>query len=212
QSPAIRLVVEREEERMAHIAASYWDLEAVTATQPQFTATLIAVDGMRIASGKDFQSDGKAKEGVVVIDEARAEQLCSGLAGVQLSVRSVEEKPYRKSPKAPFMTSTLQQEGGNKLRITASEVMRLAQGLYEAGTSPTCEPTQSRSVPKRLVRSATRFARATASHTCRASRVNTSPRSRTPRKHTRRSARRFRCAVRTNSRANYDPTNSPSID
>jgi DNA topoisomerase-1 len=133
QSPAIRLVVEREEERMAHIAASYWDLEAVTATQPQFTATLIAVDGMRIASGKDFQSDGKAKEGVVVIDEARAEQLCSGLAGVQLSVRSVEEKPYRKSPKAPFMTSTLQQEGGNKLRITASEVMRLAQGLYEAG-------------------------------------------------------------------------------
>ena len=76
QSPAIRLVVEREEERMAHVAANYWDLEALTATQPQFTATLIAVDGIRIASGKDFQQDGKAKEGVVVIDEARAEQLC----------------------------------------------------------------------------------------------------------------------------------------
>ena len=98
QSPAIRLVVEREEERMAHVAANYWDLEALTSTQPQFTATLISVDGMRIASGKDFGQDGKAKEGVVVIDEARAEQLCSGLSGSELSVRSVEEKPYRKSP------------------------------------------------------------------------------------------------------------------
>lgn len=133
QSPAIRLVVEREQERMAHISAGYWDLEAVTATQPSFTATLMTVDGTRIASGKDFNDKGIAKDGVVVIDEARANALSDGLQGVALNVRSVEEKPYRKSPRAPFMTSTLQQEGGNKLRITASEVMRLAQGLYEAG-------------------------------------------------------------------------------
>ena len=133
QSPAIRLVVEREQERMAHVSAAYWDLEAATTTDPQFTATLQSVDGKRIATGKDFDSLGIAKDGIVVINEERANQLTSGLQGKSLIVRSVEEKPYRKSPKAPFMTSTLQQEGGNKLRITASEVMRLAQGLYEAG-------------------------------------------------------------------------------
>ena len=133
QSPAIRLVVEREEERMAHVAATYWDLEALTSTQPAFTGTLIAVDGARIATGKDFSDKGIAKDGVVVVTEARANELTEGLRGTPLVVRSVEDKPYRKSPKAPFMTSTLQQEGGNKLRITASEVMRIAQGLYEAG-------------------------------------------------------------------------------
>ena len=133
QSPAIRLVVEREQERMAHISAAYWDLEVATTTDPQFTATLQSVDGKRIATGKDFDSLGVAKDGIVVINEERANQLTAGLQGKSLDVRSVEEKPYRKSPKAPFMTSTLQQEGGNKLRITASEVMRLAQGLYEAG-------------------------------------------------------------------------------
>ena len=133
QSPAIRLVVEREQERMAHVSAGYWDLEAATTTDPKFNATLQSVDGKRIATGKDFDSLGVAKDGIVVINEERANQLTSGLQGKSLDVRSVEEKPYRKSPKAPFMTSTLQQEGGNKLRITASEVMRLAQGLYEAG-------------------------------------------------------------------------------
>ena len=133
QSPAIRLVVEREQERMAHVSAAYWDLEAATTTDPKFTATLQSLDGKRIATGKDFDSHGVAKDGIVVINEERANQLTAGLQGKSLDVRSVEEKPYRKSPKAPFMTSTLQQEGGNKLRITASEVMRLAQGLYEAG-------------------------------------------------------------------------------
>jgi DNA topoisomerase-1 len=133
QSPAIRLVVEREQERMAHVSAGYWDLEAATTTDPKFNATLQSVDGKRIATGKDFDSFGVAKDGIVVINEERANQLTAGLQDKSLEVRSVEEKPYRKSPKAPFMTSTLQQEGGNKLRITASEVMRLAQGLYEAG-------------------------------------------------------------------------------
>jgi DNA topoisomerase I len=133
QSPAIRLVVEREQERMAHVSAAYWDLEAATTTDPKFTATLQSLDGKRIATGKDFDSLGVAKDGIVVINEERANQLTAGLQDKSLNVRSVEEKPYRKSPKAPFMTSTLQQEGGNKLRITASEVMRLAQGLYEAG-------------------------------------------------------------------------------
>ena len=133
QSPSIRLVVEREEERMAHVAAGYWDLEATSATTPIFSAGLQSVDGSRIAMGKDFDSLGVVKDGVVVITESKAGELVAGLANVDLEVRSVEDRPYRKSPRAPFMTSTLQQEGGNKLRITASEVMRLAQGLYEGG-------------------------------------------------------------------------------
>ena len=133
QSPSIRLVVEREEERMAHVAAGYWDLEATSATTPIFSAGLQSVDGSRIAMGKDFDSLGVVKEGVVVITESKAGELVAGLADVDLEVRSVEDRPYRKSPRAPFMTSTLQQEGGNKLRITASEVMRLAQSLYEGG-------------------------------------------------------------------------------
>jgi DNA topoisomerase-1 len=133
QSPALRLVVERERERISHVAAEYWGIEAVTATTPSFTATLVSLDSNKVATGKDFDSRGKARNGVVVIDRSRAEALASGLANASLAVRSVEEKPYRSSPKAPFMTSTLQQEGGRKLRLSAAQVMRIAQGLYERG-------------------------------------------------------------------------------
>ena len=70
---------------------------------------------------------------VIALDEARAVALADGLADARFTVRSVEEKPYRSSPKAPFMTSTLQQEGGRKLRLSSSQVMRVAQGLYERG-------------------------------------------------------------------------------
>jgi DNA topoisomerase-1 len=133
QSPATRLVVERERERMAFVAASYWDIEALLATDPIFTATLVAVDGTKVATGKDFGDDGQPKGQVVVLTEERAVALADGLAGRDLEVRSVEERPYTSSPKPPFMTSTLQQEGGRKLRLSAQQVMRVAQGLYERG-------------------------------------------------------------------------------
>jgi DNA topoisomerase-1 len=133
QSPTIRLIVERERERIAFVSAPYWDLELTSATSPAFTATLVALDGTKVATGKDFGSDGRPKAGVVVVDEARARALADGLAGVAFSVRSVEDKPYRSSPKAPFMTSTLQQDGSRKLRLSAAQVMRVAQGLYERG-------------------------------------------------------------------------------
>ena len=133
QSPAVRLVVERERERIAFVSAGYWDVDAAAATSPAFNATLVALDGTRVATGKDFGSDGRPKSTVVVVPEARARGLVDALAGKDLTVRSVEEKPYRSSPKAPFMTSTLQQEGGRKLRQSAAQVMRLAQGLYERG-------------------------------------------------------------------------------
>ena len=133
QSPSVRLIVERERERIAFVEAGYWDLELLTATSPAFTATLVALDGTKVATGKDFQSDGKPKAKVVVVDEGRARSLAAALDTADFTVRSVEEKPYRSTPKAPFMTSTLQQEGGRKLRLSASQVMRVAQGLYERG-------------------------------------------------------------------------------
>ncbi len=133
QSPSIRLIVDRERERIAFVAAGYWDLALTTATTPPFTATLVGVDGTRVATGKDFDATGRSSTGVVVLDEARARALADGLADAEFTVRSVEEKPYKSSPRPPFMTSTLQQEGGRKLRLSSSQVMRLAQGLYERG-------------------------------------------------------------------------------
>ncbi len=137
QSPSIRLIVERERERIAFVSAGYWGIELVTATSPSFTAALVAVDDSRVATGKDFDSSGVlrgvANAKVVALDEPQARALADGLADAPFTVRSVEEKPFRSSPKAPFMTSTLQQEGGRRLRLSASQVMRLAQGLYERG-------------------------------------------------------------------------------
>jgi DNA topoisomerase-1 len=133
QSPALRLIVERERERIAFRSAVYFDIDATTGTSPSFTARLTSVDGSKVATGKDFDENGKAKSDVVVITQARAGELVDGLANQPLNVLSVEDKPYRSSPKAPFMTSTLQQEAGRKLRLSGRQVMSLAQSLYENG-------------------------------------------------------------------------------
>jgi len=133
QSPAVRLVVARERERIAFVEASYWDLALDAATAPPFTATLVAVDGDRVATGKDFDATGTVSASSRALDEATARSLATGLEGADVRVRSIDERPYRSSPKPPFMTSTLQQEGGRKLRLSSSQVMRIAQGLYERG-------------------------------------------------------------------------------
>lgn len=138
QSPTVRLIVERERERMAFVSTDYWDIDAITATDPSFDSKLVGVAGARVATGKDFNDSGqivtsKNDKTTVQLTEARAHELAEGLGGKQFAVRSIEEKPYRSSPKAPFMTSTLQQEGGRKLRLSSSQVMRVAQGLYERG-------------------------------------------------------------------------------
>jgi DNA topoisomerase-1 len=133
QSVATRLVVERERERIAFVNASYWDL--VAELDPgAFDARLVAVDGRKVATGRDFSDDGQLKnEAVVALDEAQARSLAAALQDSAFAVRSVEEKPYRRSPSAPFMTSTLQQEASRKLRMTSKVSMRVAQGLYENG-------------------------------------------------------------------------------
>jgi len=133
QSPATRLIVEREWERIRFVRAGYWDLKATYATDPSFSGMLVTLDGRRVATGRDFDETGRARADTVVLDEPRARSLADGLAGRPMTVTSVEERPYRSSPRPPFMTSTLQQEGGRKLRMSAQQVMRVAQGLYERG-------------------------------------------------------------------------------
>ena len=138
QSVATRLLVERERARMRFRSAEYWDLEATFDTGADedphaFTATLVAVDGKRLATGRDFAETGELSSDVLRLDGAAAAALAGRLADTAFSVRSVEERPYRRSPYPPFMTSTLQQEGSRKLRFPASVTMRLAQRLYENG-------------------------------------------------------------------------------
>ncbi|OBK87730.1 DNA topoisomerase I [Mycolicibacter sinensis] len=143
QSVATRIIVQRERERMAFRSASYWDVVAQldasvsdpTASPPTFSARLVAVDELRVASGRDFDSLGALKKPaeVTVLDEAAATALAAGLRGASLSVTSVEDKPYTRRPYAPFMTSTLQQEAGRKLRFSAERTMSIAQRLYENG-------------------------------------------------------------------------------
>ncbi|MBF4163263.1 type I DNA topoisomerase [Nocardioides acrostichi] len=142
QSVATRLVVDREKERMAFKAASYWDLEGSFdagsgADVRMFPAKVYSVDELRVARGSDFTDAGVLKDSaagkVVHLDRPRAEALASALADTRFDVRSVEAKPYRRSPYAPFRTTTLQQEASRKLGMSASVTMSVAQRLYENG-------------------------------------------------------------------------------
>jgi DNA topoisomerase-1 len=137
QSVAVRIVVERERERMAFTSASYWSLEGTFAPQADldktFEATLLQVGEQRVATGKDFGADGKPKKDILILDQAEATALGEGLLDSIFEVASVEEKPYKRSPYPPFRTSTLQQEASRKLRFSSSRTMSVAQRLYENG-------------------------------------------------------------------------------
>ena len=134
QSVATRLVVQRERERMAFRSAEYWDLLA-TFDPGAFEARLVSLDGARVAQGKDFApTTGELREsGLVHLDETRARALADSIANSNFAVRSVDERPYRRKPAAPFRTATLQQEASRKLRFSAQTTMRVAQRLYESG-------------------------------------------------------------------------------
>ncbi|WP_127842973.1 type I DNA topoisomerase [Actinomyces wuliandei] len=161
QSVATRLVVERERERMAFTSASYWRVEAElstvlpgspdtpTASAPSqqesqeqhdsvFSARLTTLDGRRVATGRDFNDDGQLrpaalKASVVHLHQAGAAAVAEAVGRGRPRVASVEDKPYKRRPAAPFTTSTLQQEASRKLRMNPRETMRVAQGLYENG-------------------------------------------------------------------------------
>jgi DNA topoisomerase-1 len=136
QSVATRILVERERARMRFRPASYSGLEGTFAKGGErFGATLVTLDGVRLAAGRDFGETGELSPDarVVVLDHDAAQGLAGRLAGASFAIRSVEEKPYRRSPYPPFRTSTLQQEASRKLRFSASRTMAVAQRLYENG-------------------------------------------------------------------------------
>ncbi len=133
QSVALRIIVDRERERMAFVSANYWSLDAVC--EPgNFPAHLVAIDGDRVATGADFDDTGAlTRDGAVHLNQQSAEDLVAALQGADLTVSSVKEKPTSRKPRAPFITSTLQQEASRKLGWSASRTMSVAQSLYENG-------------------------------------------------------------------------------
>ena len=149
QSVATRMIVERERARMRFRAAGWWDVEGTFAPSGDsgpatpaagsesriFSATLVALDGRALAAGRDFTETGdlRAQSDVRLLAEAEAEELARRLTGRLFAVKSVTERPFRRSPAAPFITSTLQQEAGRKLRFGAQRTMQVAQRLYEQG-------------------------------------------------------------------------------
>ncbi|WP_062136431.1 type I DNA topoisomerase [Demequina aestuarii] len=178
QSVALRLVVDREKERMAFQSAEYWDLTATfTASEGAdagkgFTARLTTVDGKRVATGKDFDDRGVLKNAKVHhVTAGEAGALASGLAHSSYSVSSVESKPYKRRPAAPFITSSLIQEASRKMRLGARQAMGVAQGLYQRGYI-----TYMRSDSPALSGEAIRAARAQASELYGSDSVASSPR------------------------------------
>ena len=138
QSAATRLVVDRERERLAFVAAGYWDLLAQLATTTDaqdFESRLVRLGGTRVAVGRDFDDRGALKSEAVALDEVAAQAVAAALRDpdVVITVSSVESKPYTRRPAAPFTTSTLQQEAARKLRFSARQTMSVAQSLYENG-------------------------------------------------------------------------------
>jgi DNA topoisomerase-1 len=137
QSVAVRMVVERERARMAFRKGGWFDLEgAFVAAGTGFGANLVELDGVRLATGNDFDANtGAVAEGrdVVLLDERRASALAAALHRQPFAVRSVESQQFAERPKPPFTTSTLQQEAARKLQFPASKTMAVAQRLYERG-------------------------------------------------------------------------------
>jgi len=134
QSPAMRMIVQRERERMAHVSAGYG---SVTASLSQdgigFEAKLSVVDGKKLANGKSFDQNGVLTADTLVLDEATANSIASDLQKQKLLVTGVEAKPSTRKPYAPFTTSTLQQEASRRLGMSAKQAMDTAQQLYQEG-------------------------------------------------------------------------------
>ncbi len=134
QSPAMRMIVERERERMAFVAANYSSVVATCEFDSiSFDAKLLSIDAKRIAVSKSFDEKGKLTADVVVLDTEAAEKIAADVNGKTLKVVSVESKPNSRKPYAPFTTSTLQQEASRKLGLSAKMTMDIAQQLYQGG-------------------------------------------------------------------------------
>ena len=137
QSVAVRLIVQRERDRMAFVTGSWWDLigQFAKSSGQKLEAPLMSVEGRKIPSGKDFDStNGKLKNpDLMHLDESAARGLAARIQSGEFKVASIEDKPYTTKPYPPFTTSTLQQECNRKLGFTARRTMQVAQSLYENG-------------------------------------------------------------------------------
>jgi DNA topoisomerase-1 len=145
QSVAVRIIVDRERERMAFNSATYWDLLGTFAaefekaggshTVGRLQAELVSVDGRKVPSAKDFDTTtGKIKDkNLLLLNEAEAAAMRERLLKAKFRVGSIDDKPYTSKPYPPFTTSTLQQEANRKLSFTAKRTMQVAQSLYENG-------------------------------------------------------------------------------
>jgi DNA topoisomerase-1 len=134
QSPAIRMIVQRERERMAFTAANYSSVTAaLSKSEIDFEAKLTSVAGQKLATGKSFDENGKLTGSALVLEPAKAETLAGALKSQTLTVQQVEAKPSTRKPYAPFTTSTLQQEASRKLGMSAKQAMDTAQQLYQEG-------------------------------------------------------------------------------
>ena len=161
QSVATRLIVERERERMAFISSKWWDLTAQC--EAGFNSRLLSLDGKRVAATNDFDANGGLKEkslaNILLLDEAGANELVQSLTDKSLTVKSTEESPRTERPKAPFTTSTMQQDAGSRLGWGAQLTMRVAQRLYENGYI-TYMRTDSVTLSKSAIESARNSAKA----------------------------------------------------
>ncbi|MEO0531259.1 MAG: type I DNA topoisomerase, partial [Planctomycetota bacterium] len=139
QSVAVRLIVDRERERMAFVSATWWDLLGTFAKKDdpkqQLETTIVSVDGKKLPNGSNFDPDtGKLKKPeLLLLDEEAAKALVERIKDGTFTVMNIEEKPYKTRPYPPFTTSTLQQEANRKLSFTARRTMQVAQALYENG-------------------------------------------------------------------------------
>ena len=132
QSVALRLLVDRERERMRFVSAGFWDITA-TCDPGAFEAGLRTLDGADIARSSDFNDAGVLTKSCVVLDEVAAATLVEQLQGNSLTVVDVQSRPEVRKPRAPFTTSTLQQDASGRLKWGPQRTMRVAQSLYESG-------------------------------------------------------------------------------
>ena len=179
QSVATRMVVERERERMAFVAASYWDVEAdVTprASKEPFTARLTGVDGRKVATGRDFGDDGRLKGSAVQLDQAAARAIAEGLRSAEVTVTEVAEKPYTRRPAAPFTTRRCSRRHRASCECRPSTRCGSLSGSTRTATSLICGPTRSPFRGRPCLRRGDKPATSTAPTMCPGRRGSTPPR------------------------------------
>ena len=136
QSPALKILVDREKLRAKFIESEYWSLEGnFKSNSGNIFSKLISIKNKKIAIGNSFNKmTGELEsDNTIVLNKESAEKLVNSIQSNNWEVSDLSTKPQTQNPYPPFITSTLQQEGIRKLKMSANRVMRVAQGLYENG-------------------------------------------------------------------------------